>query len=189
MTDDDIIKRAAGARDKVLWTGRPVQGLRLSPADKVLVPFSLAFTGFLFLVFQSMRANDAPSFVYIPLMLFVAVAAYLLGGRFFYDAFRRSQLSYGLTNRQVVIVHGNVGPTTECLDLSTLPPMTLVPDGANSASIWFGAPPSGLLPGIGAVQGQGRLGAPYFDRIENAQSVREQILAAQSAVGVKVAAR
>ncbi|MBV8148931.1 MAG: hypothetical protein JO092_07550, partial [Candidatus Eremiobacteraeota bacterium] len=152
--------------------------------DKVLIPFSLAFTAFLFLVFQSMRTNDAPAFVYIPLLLFVAVAAYLLGGRFFYDAFRRSQLCYGLTNRQVVIVHGNVGPTTQCLDLSTLPAMTLVPDGG-AASIWFGTPPTGLLPGVGITDGQGRLAAPYFDRIEDAQRVREQILSAQSATQAK----
>jgi hypothetical protein len=168
MTDDDIIKRAVGARDKILWTGRPVQGLRLAAADKVLIPFSFAFTAFLLLLFQSMRANDAPPFVYVPLMLFLAGAAYLLAGRFFYDAFRRSQLAYGLTNRQVVIVHGNVGPTTQCLELASLPAMTLVARGGNSASIWFGTPP-----------------APCFDRIEDAQSVRDRILAAQSAARAK----
>jgi hypothetical protein len=169
MTDDHIIKRAVGARDKILWTGRPVQGLRLTRADSVLIPLSLAFTALLFLLYQSMRANDAPQFVYVPLTLLVAVAAYLLGGRYFYDAFRRSQLSYGLTNRQVVIVHGSVGATTQWLDLSTLPAMTLVPDAGSAASIWFGT------------QGQGAPAAPYFDRIENAQAVRERILAAQGA--------
>jgi hypothetical protein len=185
MTDNDIIKRAVGARDKVLWAGRPVQGLRLTPADKALIPFSLAFTALLLLVFHSVRENDAPAFVYIPLMFFAFVAVYLLAGRFFYDAVRRSQLAYGLTNRQVVIVRGNVGPTTQCLDLASLPAMTVVPDGAGSASIWFGTPPTGLLPGIGTMRGQGHLASPYFDRIENAQSVRDQILAARSALNGK----
>jgi hypothetical protein len=137
------------------------------------------------LIFHSMRENDTPAFVYIPLMFLAVVAVYLLAGRFFYDAVRRSQFAYGLTNRQVVIVRGKVGPTTQCLDLASLPAMTVVPDGAGSASIWFGAPPTGLLPGSGAIPAQGRLASPYFDRIEHAQSVHDQILAAQSALDRK----
>jgi triacylglycerol esterase/lipase EstA (alpha/beta hydrolase family) len=165
--EDGLIRRAIGAREKILWTGRPVQGLRLSRADGVLVPISLAFTACLLLALHSIPA-DAPSFVYVPFFLFFAAAFYLMGGRFFYDAFRRSQASYGLTNRLVVIVHGNGGATTECLELSTLPAMKVVPSGSTVGSIWFGT-------------------AAHFDRIENAQAVHDQVLAAQLALTSKVA--
>jgi hypothetical protein len=163
--EDGLIRRAVGARDKILWTGKPVQGLRWSRADGVLVPLSLAFTAGLVVALRSIPA-DAPSFVYVPFFLFFAAAFYVLAGRFVYDAYRRSQVCYGLTNRFVIIVHGGGGAATQSLALSTLPAMKVKPFGGTIGSIWFGT-------------------GAHLDRLENAQAVYDQIRAAQSAAAAR----
>jgi hypothetical protein len=77
------------ARDeRLLWSGRPRQGLQLRPADWYLVPFSLMWGGFaLFWEYVVIsEAKGAPTILALWGIPFVVIGLYLMIGRLFADS-------------------------------------------------------------------------------------------------------
>ena len=123
--------------EKVLWEGRPGQGLLLQPNDAFLIPFSLFWTGSVFRMAIPLTPGRAPSTFDLFLLLFMAFGIYLTVGRFFADAWIRSRMVYLVTNERVIIVTGR-GKVTS-LDIKRLPALEFRRRFGDRGTIRFGA--------------------------------------------------
>ena len=105
----------------------------------------------------------------------MAIGIYMIIGRFFYDAYRRSKTRYAVSNQRVLILYDGVRPEIQSLDLRSLGEINLTFGRSGSGSIFFGhapAKPRGTFPG-------GDDGRPKFDMIDRAQTVHTLIRDAQ----------
>src|SRR5689334_17016914 len=95
--------------ERILWTGRPKQGLALSRSDILAIPFSLMWGGFAifwnFSVWTDFPDTGTADDWFFKLwgLPFLAAGLYLIVGRFFYDAWIRSRTHYAVTNERVLI--------------------------------------------------------------------------------------
>jgi hypothetical protein len=90
------LEREMGHGEKLLWAGRPVQGLRLQKGDALGIPFSLLWTAFAVFWVASAYRGGAPLFFVAWGVPFVLVGIYLVIGRFFHDARQRARTFYGV---------------------------------------------------------------------------------------------
>lgn len=166
--------------ERLLWIGRPRGGLRLVAADALMVPFSLLWGGFVFFWEYSVIKEGAPLFMMLWGVPFVLVGIYLIVGRFFVDAYRRSRTYYGLTDQRILIISTALGRKVTSLNLSTLAQVDLSERSDRSGTITMGPSAGiyGLLAGSGW-PGAGKHAPPCFESIENAREVHELILRAQ----------
>ncbi len=136
--------------ETVLWKGQPRQGLRLRPADWVMVPFSAVWVLLVLawaIVSFSNFDRSGPTIVMwsvgILASMFLLIGLYLLIGRFWTDwAVRRATL-YVLTDRRAVIIAGVFQFAREARSVALSPQLevhiTEYPD--RSGSIFFGESP------------------------------------------------
>ena len=89
--------------EKLLWSGRPRQGLVLRPIDMFLVPMTLGWVGFAILwqakLLDLQKSAPFLSIVGIP---FVVVVLYFLVVRFIMDAKKRANTCYGVTDGRII---------------------------------------------------------------------------------------
>jgi hypothetical protein len=125
--------------ERLLWTGYPVQGIRLRASDGFLVPFSVMWGGFA--IFWEVMAfrEGAPFFVRLWGVPFVAVGLYLIVGRFFWDAYCRGRTVYALTDRRIIIVDGGFSRSSRTVNLKTLPELSLTERRDGTGDIALGA--------------------------------------------------
>jgi len=108
VLDDDLRSRLMPG-ERILWSGRPRQGLLLTGRDIFLVPFSLIFCGgtivweaaVLGLLNRAGAHSHAPLFFALWGVPFVLLGLYLVFGRFITDASIRRRTIYGVTDKRV----------------------------------------------------------------------------------------
>ena len=130
--------------ERIVWTGRPKQGVILRPADAFLIPFSLLWLGFaLFwniavwtLPFEGEGPDPTFKLFGLP---FLIIGIYAVIGRFFHDAAIRKKLAYSLTDQRVLIVKGNRSAKLTSLDLHRLPNLELNEHRDGTGTIIFEA--------------------------------------------------
>ena len=161
--------------ERVLWAGRPKQGLLLHRADAFLLPFSWLWLGFVvsfFLMAPPTPQDEVPSLLFAG--LFLAIGIYFAFGRFAHDAMIRRRLSYAVTDQRVLFLRGS---NISSLDLQRLPKLELLEHGDKRGTIGFETSPTFLdgarsanlaiwVPTIASAQ---------FVRIENPRSVYQLI--------------
>jgi Bacterial PH domain len=177
--------------EKLLWSGRPRQGVLFRSSDIFLIPFSLMWGGFAVfweaaaLFATSRPQSNPPDFVRFAFPLwglpFVALGLYFMFGRFFVDRAQRAKTTYGITDRRVIIRSGLFSRTTKSLNLRTLSDVTLAEKSDGSGTITLG-PTAGLYSGFYGTSwpGMGRQLAPCLDTIPEAKSVYDILRRAQS---------
>ncbi len=101
MADD--IRSYLLAGEKVLWSGKPQQGLRFAPIDAFLVPFSLFWGGMALFGVGPMIFTWPPTVFSLFPLLFITVGLYITVGRFVQDIWVRARTDYLLTDRRAVI--------------------------------------------------------------------------------------
>jgi hypothetical protein len=155
--------------ERLLWAGKPVQGLRLQKSDWFMVPFSLIWCCFsIFWIFGASLGGGYFGLFGIP---FVLVGLYLVFGRFFYDSFLRKSAIYGVSNQRILIKEGVLSNELLSLDLKNLPALHLIQFDNGGGTITFG---EDITTGYGKrAQTQQ---APKFDAIEEVSSVYQLIL-------------
>ena len=87
------------AGEKVLWSGRPRQGLMLTPRDALMIPFSLVWGGFAIFWETAVVSSKASLFMALFGIPFVVIGLFLIFGRLPFDAWLRSRIHYALTDR------------------------------------------------------------------------------------------
>lgn len=133
------LERELDPNEKILWAGRPRQGIYLTSADLLLVPFSLIWTGFTFNAAWSWFTSKHPDPVFALFgALFFGVGLYLVIGRFFHDAHTRKQTFYAVTNKHILIASkGMMSRDLAKLDIDNVP-VILSERSDGSGSITFG---------------------------------------------------
>ena len=163
--------------ERILWSGRPAQGLRFTGRDVFLIPFSLFWGGFA--VFWEVSAVTQPkSDVFLSLwgIPFVLIGLYFIVGRFLVDAWIRAGMFYAVTNKRVLISRSWPFGKFTALSLDRLPDANLSESSGGRGTIRFGeAGPmwggrnnmSSLTPSLDPT--------PQFLAIEEARHVYDQI--------------
>ncbi|MBJ7543182.1 hypothetical protein [Rhodomicrobium udaipurense] len=142
MPESTTLKAKLLPEEKVMWSGRPRQGLMFYRADAFIIPFSIVWTMGAWSGISNGLNKHAALLPTLMALLFLAVGFWLLIGRFVYDIWRRSRLTYAVTDRRVLILRGENSCTS--LDIANLPAPRLDTYGSNgSGSIIFGVPQTG----------------------------------------------
>jgi hypothetical protein len=101
------------AGERIVWTGRPAAGVRLSGRDVYLIPFSLLWGGFAVFWEASVlgigfRLPAEQASVPLSMALFgavfVAVGLFMIFGRFLVDAWIRGRTIYALTDSRALLL-------------------------------------------------------------------------------------
>ena len=175
--------------ERLLWSGRPAQGLRLRRSDKLMIPFSIVWCGFaIFFEFMAVFFDEEGGVVW-PLAIFggvfVLIGLYLVIGRFFYDAAIRRGKLYGLTDQRAIIVTGS-GKNVRSVKLSVIPEITMTekPDGSGDIMLGTGIIlPGGFFDAGNQTMGNTRLSPPTLEMIPNVREVYDLVLRAQAGKG------
>lgn len=112
---DDYLTRG----ERVLWTGRPAQGLLLMPQDLFLIPFSLLWTSMPAYAVWGMVRDGKFEGPELMLVFFLAIGSYMTVGRFLVDAIARSTTRYAVTDRRALILRGGLFSSFRSIDLDT----------------------------------------------------------------------
>lgn len=180
------------AGEKLLWSGRPAQGILFRSSDIFLIPFSLIWGGFAIFWEASVLAAVWRSDAQTPDMIryifplfglpFVAIGLYIMAGRFFVDRAQRRKTLYGITDRRVIIRSGLFRRTTKSLNLRTLSDVTLSESSDRRGTITLG-PTAGMYSWLHGTSWPGMAAhvAPCLDTIEDAKNVYDILRRAQSA--------
>ena len=167
--------------DRLLWAGRPKQGLLLRGEDAWLIPFSLVWCFFSFPGSLS-RLVSGGGFSFFDLF-FIIAGLYLLIGRFFVDMWLRAHTTYGLTERQAIIVTSAFSEQILFVNLKTVGDLKLTMRRGGTGTIELGKPKfsifyrqaSRALP----TPGTSEYLPPAFEAIPDARRVYDLIVQAQ----------
>jgi hypothetical protein len=176
---ESVIRRQLASGERLLWNGRPAQGIVFRPVDGFMIPFSLLWGGFVFFWEYSVISTKAPLFFMLWGIPFLAIGLHFIFGRFFVDAKQRANTSYGVTNQRVIIVSGIFSKKIKSLNLRSLSDLSLDEKSNGSGTISFGASsfPTWWMSGM-AWPGMPSP-VPTFELTENAKTVFEIIRKAQ----------
>jgi hypothetical protein len=168
--------------ERLLWFGRPKQGLLLRGEDAWLIPFSLVWCFFSFPGSFSRLVSGGGGFIFFDL-LFAIVGLYLLIGRFLVDMWLRAHTYYGLTERQALILTGGFSEQIRFIHLKTLGDLKLTMRRDGTGTIELGKPKFSIF-GPRASRafpspGTGQYLPPAFEAIPDARRVYDLIVQAQ----------
>jgi len=181
MSETDLSERLLKG-ERIVWSGRPAQGLLLTGRDTLLIPLSLLWGGFaVFWETTVLAQAKTPGFFALWGIPFVLFGLYLIVGRFLLDAWIRRGISYAVTNNRILIVRSGPFGKFTAMRLDQLPEASLSESSNGRGTIRFG-PQTPILgrrtnwtPSLDAT--------PQFIAIENARSVFDQIqMASKSGV-------
>jgi hypothetical protein len=123
--------------EKLLWVGRPTQGIVFTPADWYLIPFSLLWLGIALVNFWHGIKTPQP-IAGLMAVLVMGVGIYVVVGRYLTDWLYRSRLIYGVTDRRAIIVSGVLSRSVQSIDLSSLSGLKVEERGDGTGTISFG---------------------------------------------------
>jgi len=182
-TPDSIIRRELGSGERLLWCGRPRQGVAFRRADFLMVPFSLIWGGFAFFwEYSVLSMGNAPIFFALWGVPFVLVGAYIIAGRFIVDAKQRERTVYGVTSERIVIVSGLLSRQIKSLNIRSLSDVSLDQSVDGTGTITFGAPHA-LSSWVSGTAWPGMPQTPAFEFVAQARSVYDTIRKAQAGAG------
>lgn len=181
MNDGPALSGRLLRGERILWSGRPAQGLAFSPQDWLLVPFSAVWAGFALSWEFGVLTTRAPDFFAVFGVPFVLVGLFMLAGRFAVDAWIRRSTAYAVTNQRILILRSRPSSTFMALPLDRLPEASLIERVNGSGSIRFGPAPSPWGRNAGFASWMPALNAtPQFIGIEHARRVFDLIQQATS---------
>lgn len=158
--------------ERLIWTGRPKQGLAFRSLDVFLIPFSIVWCSFAVFWTFAVTGSAMPfPFAFIG-PLFVMVGLYFVFGRFFIDMLSRAKTTYALTSKRALILKSGGRSNLVAIDLLGEKEISLKGAGSERASITFGpAPP--LTNGLAIWHAGG--GQTQFFKILDAQAIYQEI--------------
>jgi hypothetical protein len=176
------IRHHLGHSERLVWAGRPRQGIVVRAADAFMIPFSLMWGGFMFFWVHSAVAEGAPWPFVLSGTLFLLMGVHFVFGRFVLDAWLRKKTYYALSNERIIIVSGLLTRRIKSLSLRTLTDVTLDQRADGTGTITFGPVRPMAWWGQGmAYPGMWVQVPPSFELIPRAKEVYDLIQDAQQA--------
>jgi hypothetical protein len=130
----------------IYWAAMPDPHVTFHSDDWTLIPFSLAWCGFMMFweasalgFWQNSRRSGSPDvFAIVWGIPFVVMGNYMVWGRFLHDAWLKHRTYYAATNRRFLIVQDTVfhERNTGMIFLEAIPCMNR--EGTSRGTIWFG---------------------------------------------------
>jgi hypothetical protein len=167
--------------ERLLWTGRPRQGLLLRGSDAFAIPFSLFWGGFALFWNASVWRMGAPWFFRLFGLPFLVMGLYVTVGRFWWEARVRARTAYALTSERIIIASGGLRPTLKSLGLQTLSDVSVTERRDGSGTILLGPTPSGTMMMFGSRSWPNGAQVPSFELIPDAKRVFDAIHEARRA--------
>jgi hypothetical protein len=134
---ENDLRNNLGREERFLWTGRPKTGIVFRMSDIFLIPFSLLWFGFaLFWEYNALRTGI--SFFALFGLPFILIGLYISAGRFFMDALRRKNTTYGITDSRVIIRSGLRTKEIQSLNIRAISDISFKENADNSGTISFG---------------------------------------------------
>jgi len=166
-----LIQKELNSGEKLLWSGRPKQGIVFRAADAFMIPFSLLWCGFAIFWEVSVAASGAPHFFLLFGGFFVLIGLYFVFGRFLWDSAQRKNTFYGITNERVIILSGLFHKQVKSLNIKTLSDISVTEKANGQGTISLG--PSSFMESMyGGMAWPGvPQGAPKLESIEDAKRV------------------
>jgi len=162
--------------ERVVWSGIQGQGLLLTGADALMIPFSLVWCGFAIFWETSVLSTPAPFFFRLFGIPFVLIGLYVVIGRFLLDAWVRRGMQYAVTNKRILISRTGPFAKLTAVSLDNLPEATLTERGNGRGTIRFGQPAQFWTRSGGYTSWTPSLDStPQFLNIEDARSVFNQL--------------
>jgi hypothetical protein len=162
--------------ERLLWSGRPRQGLLLRPGDWLLIPFSVLWGGFAVFWEATVIAQGGSPLMVLWGVPFVLVGLHMMVGRFLLDARLRARTFYGLTAERAIIVGGLLRREVKSVPLRSLAEVGLQERRDRSGTVTLGpGPGSPITSWPGAANA-----VPAFELVENARQVYDRVRAAQA---------
>jgi hypothetical protein len=178
------LEREMAHGEKLLWSGRPVQGFRVQRGDAFAIPFSFLFAAFAVFWLGAAYRSGAPWLFIIFGVVAVLVGLYLIFGRFIYDTYQRRHICYGVSDERVLIVRTARDRQVTSLNLQSLGEVTFTENARGGGSLQFGRDMFQAFYGSRAIftgwPGAGRDMAPRFDLSEDARRVYDLVRKAQA---------
>lgn len=140
FTIDQTLRRELVPGERLLWSGRPLQGIRFRRSDLGVVGIGIAWCVMGFASFLTGRGSieQAKS---NPFLLFIAIGlVYMFFVRFVVDAIARRKIFYGVTDRRAIIIGGMFTQSTTSLDYEAMSEITLCEGSNGRGDIVFGKP-------------------------------------------------
>jgi len=135
------------SEERLLWTGKPSDGLQFTSMDLFLLPFSVVWIGFALVWTFIASRSGAGTFFVLWGMMFVVFGVTVMWGRFWFDAWLRERTRYAITDRRLLISRSGPFSMFTVLALERLPEARLTERGDGSGSIRFGQ--SNIFAGAG----------------------------------------
>jgi hypothetical protein len=92
--------------EQLLWWGRPDPAVVFTPADAVLIPFTIMWAGFSVFWEAAVIASGGPWFFALWGVPFICVGLYLVFGKFIVKRRRKERTVYGITTARVLVTVG-----------------------------------------------------------------------------------
>ncbi len=159
--------------ERLVWTGRPRQGLMLRPSDWFFIPFSLLWAGLaVFLEYLAFTRGISAVWGLLGIP-FILLGLYLVFGRFFVDQKRRAKAYYAITNERIIILSGLFNQEIKTLEIKNLQEINTTRSSGGWGTITFGPahPLDWFYYGSSFMEiGRYQL-SPAFDNIEAVKTV------------------
>lgn len=163
--------------EKLIWSGRPQQGLVLRSSDILMIPYSLLMGGFMFLWVFSSVFYGGPFHIMLWDIPFILIFLYITIGRFFVDMVKRNKTYYALTDERAIIISGVFNQNIKTLDLKKVPEINISAKGNGKGTITFGALQLGawMYAGSSFPSSNKNHAAPSFELIDDVRMVYKRM--------------
>ena len=175
MDNNEIKVRAELSRDeKLIWTGKPYQGLMIRAVDTFLIPFSLLWGGFFLFWEVAALTSGAPVFSLMFGAAFVIIGLYFIFGRFLHDILRRRHVIYGLTEKRFLFISRS---GIQSVLLSEAHNVKYKPHKGGQGTLQFGKNPSIFGMTLSQQMGfwSGSPAVPTFEKIQDGDYVYKEV--------------
>ncbi|MCB8923108.1 MAG: hypothetical protein H6662_16090 [Ardenticatenaceae bacterium] len=169
--------------ERIVWSGRPQQGIIFRSFDKFVIVFILFGLGTSIAWIYGILSNDIPKFLLIFMVLGIAQMLFMGVGSFLKDLQIRKNLSYALTNKRIIITSNSNAPKIRSLNLQSVSDMSLTQHHNKTGTILFGSAPANTYWIVSTslhVFNQNM--PPSFDMIDDAKMVFDLIRKTQQAL-------
>ena len=175
---ENELKQDIGKNEKLLWAGKPKEGIVFRTTDLFLIPFSMLWFGFIIFWEYNVLKMGVSIFALFGIPFFV-IGLYMFAGRFVIDSLKRKNTLYGITDNRVIIKSGVISKDMKSLNIKTISDLTFKEKKDGSGTITFGPTDFryALFNGMGSWPGV-KL-PPSIEMIEDVRNVYNIILERQ----------